>query len=189
VFHRFQASNSTNYRFICGSATDMAEKLKAGYVDLAFMLAPTDSKRNQLAEWTEKLVWVRAPQLFPVTEGEPIPFVGREDGFMDRKVLDLLDEHEVPYRIVFNARDFGPIVAAVEAGIGIMISPERFVPDSLIVARERILPALPDLRAGIFCKEGFDISRNRALVDAFVSAVRPMQVGLKRAQGASRNKI
>jgi hypothetical protein len=59
----------------------------------------------------------------------------------------------------------------------------------LIVARERILPALPDLRAGIFCKEGFDISRNRALVDAFVSAVRPMQVGLKRAQGASRNKI
>jgi DNA-binding transcriptional LysR family regulator len=181
VVNRFQTSNTTNYRFICGSATDMAEKLNSGYVDLAFMLAPTDLRRNLIAGWSEKLVWVRAPQLFPVAEDEPIPFVGREDGFMDRKVLDVLEEHEVPYRIVFNARDFGPIVAAVEAGIGIMISPERFVPESLMVARERILPELPELHAGIFCKEGFDLTRNRALVDAFVSAVQPPQIALKRA--------
>jgi hypothetical protein len=46
-------------------------------------------------------------------------------------------------------------------------------PASPVVADERILPKLPDLRAGIFYKEGFDLKRNKLLVDAFVSAVRP----------------
>jgi len=44
---------------------------------------------------------------------------------------------------------------------------------SLVVADDRILPRLPDLRAGVFHKEGFDVKRNKSLVDAFVSAVRP----------------
>jgi hypothetical protein len=36
-----------------------------------------------------------------------------------------------------------------------------------------MLPKLPELRAAIFCKEGFDLKRNKALVDAFVAAVQP----------------
>jgi hypothetical protein len=31
---------------------------------------------------------------------------------------------------------------------------------SLVVADDRILPRLPDLRAGVFHKEGFDVKRN-----------------------------
>ena len=57
--------------------------------------------------------------------------------------------------------------------LGVMIAPERVVPDSLIVAKDRNLPPLPDLRAGVYCKEGFDIKHNKSLVDAFLTAVRP----------------
>jgi DNA-binding transcriptional LysR family regulator len=46
-----------HYRFVCGSAPILAEKLKAGYVDLVFMLAQTNSRRNVLAEWSEPIVW------------------------------------------------------------------------------------------------------------------------------------
>jgi len=51
-----------------------------------------------------------------------------------------------------------------------MVAPERVIPDSLVVARDRMLPKLPELRAAIFCKEGFDLKRNKALVEAFVAA-------------------
>lgn len=169
-----------HYRFVCGSATLLAEKLKAGYVDLVFMLAPTPSRRNVLAEWSEPIVWGRAKDVFPVVENEPIPFVGREGGFIDRKVMDALDEIDVPYKIVFNAGDLTALAAAVEAGIGVMVAPERALPRSLIVGRERVLPQLPELRSAVFHKEGFDVRRHRALIDAFAVAVGPPGAGTGR---------
>jgi DNA-binding transcriptional LysR family regulator len=162
-----------HYRFVCGSAPLLAEKLKDGYVDLVFMLAQTESRRNVVAEWNEQIVWGRAVDQFPVVENEPIPFVGREEGFIDRKVMDALDDREVPYTIVFNAGDLTALAAAVEAGIGVMVAPKRAVPASLIAAKDRILPRLPELRSAVFHKEGFDVKRHQALVDAFVSAVGP----------------
>ena len=162
-----------HYRFICGSAPFLAEKLKGGYVDLVFMLAQTDSRRNLLAEWNEQIVWARAFDQFPVVQDEPIPFVGREEGFIDRKVMDVLDEREVPYTIVFNAGDLTALAGAVEAGIGVMVAPKRAVPASLVAARDRALPKLPELRSAVFHKEGFDIKRHKLLAEAFVSAVAP----------------
>jgi DNA-binding transcriptional LysR family regulator len=162
-----------HYRFVCGSAPVLAEKLKAGYIDLVFMLAQTQLRRNVLAEWSEPLVWCRGADQFPVADDEPIPFVGREEGFIDRHVMDVLDEHEVPYTIVFNAGDLSALTAAVEAGIGVMVAPKRAVPDSLIAAKDRILPRLPQLTSAVFHKEGFDIKRHKALIDAFVAAVTP----------------
>ncbi|HUN95792.1 MAG TPA: LysR family transcriptional regulator [Bradyrhizobium sp.] len=173
-----------HYRFICGSAPILAEKLKAGYVDLVFMLALTESRRNVLAEWSEPIVWGRAQNVFPVVENEPIPLVGREEGFIDRNVMHALDELDVPYKLVFNAGDLSALTAAVEAGIGVMVAPKRALPGSLIIGRDRILPKLPELRSAVFYKEGFDIKRHRALIDAFIAAVSPQGLVAKRlAQG------
>jgi DNA-binding transcriptional LysR family regulator len=168
-----EVPQSGHYRFVCASAPVLAEKLKAGYVDLVFKLAQTESRRNILAAWNEPIVWGRAPEMFPVVENEPIPFVGREEGYIDRKVMDALDELNVPYKIVFNAGDLSALTAAVEAGIGVMVAPRRALPRSLIVARDRLLPRLPELRSAVFYKEGFDIKRHRVLIDAFITAVSP----------------
>src|SRR5215475_13032700 len=87
VVNRFPILSSRRYRLVCGSAPFLAEKLKSGYVDLAFMVAQPDSRRSLVAEWNEKLVWVCAPQQAPLPNDEAIPFVSREDGFIDRKVM------------------------------------------------------------------------------------------------------
>ena len=100
-------------------------------------------------------MWARALDQFPVVQNEPIPFVGREEGFIDRKVMDVLDEREVPYTIVFNAGDLTALTGAVEAGIGVMVAPKRAIPASLVAARDRALPKLPELRSAVFHKEGF----------------------------------
>lgn len=162
-------------QFICGNAPYLAEKLKSGYVDLVFMLAQSDSRRNLIAEWEEKLIWVRAAHL-PLSDDEPIPYISREEGFIDRKVLHIFEDSNVPYRIVFSAVDLWNLAAAAEAGVGVMVTLDRarhHMSGSLVVANEQILPKLPDLRAGVFCKEGFDREGNKLLVDAFVLAVKP----------------
>src|SRR6185312_10679653 len=69
------------FRFDCGNVYYLTDKLASGYLDLVFMCAPGDSRRNMLAEWHEKLTWVRGPH-FVLEPGEPIPFVGREEGFI-----------------------------------------------------------------------------------------------------------
>jgi DNA-binding transcriptional LysR family regulator len=181
VVKRFPILSSRRYRLICGSAPFLAEKLRSGYIDLAFLLAQTESRRNLVAEWYEKIVWVCAPHQIPLPDDEPIPFVNREEGFIDRKVMEVLDDSDVPYRIVFSAADLATLFAAVEAGIGVMVAPERVIPDSLIVAQDRNLPPLPEFRAGVFCKEGFDVKHNKSLVDAFVAAVQPPGVAQQRA--------
>jgi DNA-binding transcriptional LysR family regulator len=175
VVGKLPKTGIAGYRFVCGNGPYLADKLKSGFVDLALMFCQSDSRRNQITEWQEKLVWMRA-QHSPLLDDEPIPYVSREAGFIDRKVLDLFEDGNVPYRIVFSAVDLWNLAAATEAGVGVMVTLDRVkyeTSNALVVASEPILPKLPDLRAGVFHKEGFDLKGNKSLVDAFVSAVRP----------------
>jgi DNA-binding transcriptional LysR family regulator len=177
VVGRLPKSSVAGYRFICGNAPYLAENLNSGYVDLVLMFAQSETRRNLIDEWLEKLVWVHAPH-FSVPSDEPIPYLSREEGFLDRMVLDLFQDSNVPYRIVFiiSAVDLWNLAAAAEAGIGVLVTLDRLKSDmagSLVVSSERVLPKLPVMRAGVFHKEGFDLTRNQPLVDAFVTAVRP----------------
>jgi hypothetical protein len=61
------------------------------------------------------------------------------------------------------------------AGVGIMAVPERALPAPLAVLDDPQLPGLPELRAGVFYRDGLDVSRIRTLADAFVAAVKPKQ--------------
>ena len=176
VVNKLSLTATTPYQFFCNSAPDLRAALRSGYVDLAFKAAQTKSRHNLLAEWNEKLVWLRAPH-FVVADDEPIPIIGRgAEGFMARKIIAALDDCNVPYRIVFRAGDLWTYAAAAEAGLGVMAVPQRIVSglsDSLVIAQDRILPKLPELRTGVFVKEGFDLQRNKSLVEAFLSAVQP----------------
>lgn len=175
VVRKLPAASTVSYRFISGNAPYLAEKLRSGYVDLALMFVRSESRRGVIAEWLEPLAWVHARH-FTLPDDEPIPYLSREGGYIDRKVLNLLDECKVPYRIAFSAVDPWSLAAAAEAGLGLMVTLDRGRGDlsrSLVVAEKNVLPQLPEMRAGVYFKEGFDIERHRILKEAFISAVRP----------------
>ncbi len=188
VVDKCAAVDESSCQIVCGSAPSLTEKLRAGYVDLALMLHPTDLRRNVLAEWPEKMVFLKAPHRRPLAPDEPVPLIQREAGLFARKVMKLLDDHGVPYRVVFSATDMGTLVTAAEVGIGLLVAPERVVrslSETLVVADDAMLPEIPNMRAGVFYKEGFDLKRNGAVVDAFVSAVRPVSATPARAANPS----
>lgn len=175
VVRKLPAASTSSYRFISGNAPYLAEKLRSGYVDLAVMFVQSQARRGLVADWLERLAWVHAPH-FRVPDDEPIPYLSREGGHIDRAVLDLLDESKVPYRIAFSAVDPWSLAAAAEAGLGVLVMLERGRLDlspSLVVAKSNVLPKLPDMRAGVYSKEGFDTERHQVLKEAFVSSVRP----------------
>ncbi|HEV2100630.1 MAG TPA: LysR family transcriptional regulator [Stellaceae bacterium] len=175
VVRKLPGADKGSYRFISGNAIYLAENLRSGYLDLVFMLVQSGSRRGLVVDWPEKLAWVHAPH-FVVPDDAPIPYLSRHEGYIDRKVLDLFEESNVPYRIAFSTVDLWNLAAAAEAGVGVLVTLDRLKSDlsrSLVIAKNEILPKLPELRAGVFFKEGFDVERNQAIVQAFVSAVRP----------------
>jgi DNA-binding transcriptional LysR family regulator len=189
VVAKLSRVENLNYRFDAGNGPGLKEKLESGYLDMVFMVALTESRRNLVAEWEEQVVWARAPH-FVVPNAGPIPYISREKGFIDRHVLNVLDDHHLPYKVVFSCTDLWNIAAAAQAGIGIISTVERALMDfegSLIEADDPILPRLPKMRAGVFVKEGFDLKRHKAAVDAFVSAVRPRPAVAIAASTARRN--
>jgi DNA-binding transcriptional LysR family regulator len=177
LFRQCRILDNVLYKFVCAHTNELAEKIKSNFVDLTFTIGDKEPRRNLIDQWTEKLVWVRAPHQRGLAEDGTVPFIGRQNGVMDRIVYNLLDERGIPYRIVFSATDIVCMYAAAESGIGLMCMPARTVPDSLVIARERHLPKLPDINLTVYHAEGFDLARHQVLVDAFLSAVRPPKPG------------
>jgi DNA-binding transcriptional LysR family regulator len=161
-------------QFACDSAPGFAKRLASGYTDLAFATAPSELKLNVLSEWKEKYVWISAPG-FALDVDAPIPLIVRAEGFLDRLAIEAMDQKALPYRIVFSATDMTARTAAVAAGVGIMAVPERVRPAQLVAVESPQLPWLPELRVGVFYRDGFDVRRVKKLADAFVAAVKPKQ--------------
>jgi DNA-binding transcriptional LysR family regulator len=159
-------------QFACDSAPGFAKRLASGYVDLAFIVAPLELKLNVLSEWKERYVWASAHG-FVVDRDAAIPLIVRAEGYLDRLALEAMDQKDLPYRIAFSATDMSARTAAVLVGVGIMAVPERTLPAQLAVVGDPLLPRLPELRVGVFYRDGLDVSRIRKLADAFVAAVKP----------------
>src|SRR5207237_10533375 len=121
-------------------------------VDVSCSFEPLSHDRP-IEEWYQPFEWVRAPT-FMIRPDEPIPIVMRPGGFLARVITDSLDQVGLRHRIVLASPDSGARKAAVAAGLGLMAIPSGFTEPNLIIARARILPELPDVRAGICVRNG-----------------------------------
>jgi DNA-binding transcriptional LysR family regulator len=171
----------------CDSSPGLLNALASGFFDVIFALAPSESRLYVVAEWTEKMVWVCAPNFNPRI-GAAIPLISRASGFVDGLAVQALKNKDVPYRAAYNTADLSTRIAIAATGKGVMVLPKRVVPSELIIASHGFLPELPDVRAGVFLSEGLDICRIRSVVEAFATAVAPPGV-LKRERVARLHTV
>jgi DNA-binding transcriptional LysR family regulator len=78
---------------------------------------------------SEPLVWVgpgefHRPSILKLVLA-PAPCIYRQ------RALDVLTEHHIPSKIIYNSPSLAGILAAVKAGLGVTILPKRLVPDYL----------------------------------------------------------
>jgi DNA-binding transcriptional LysR family regulator len=157
----------------CDIREILLRSLNAGHVDVVFIgeTSPIDAK--VLSEWWERWEWVKAPN-FVLSPGAPVPLVGWPGSLSDRMCMAALQRSDIAHSVVFTAHDRSIRKAAVLAGLGLMAASERSIEVSKLgIARDYYLPPLPNVRVGVYLREGFDTKLGERVAAALEQVLRP----------------
>lgn len=156
----------------CNRSEDLAKSLDSGYLELSVLIDVNNRDGGMECEWDEEYAWVCAPSLL-ISPDSSIPLINWPDSLGDRNAIMSLQRAGQKFHSAFVGTDFTACSAAVAAGLGYMIMPERAVPEHLKIAHERYLPPVPSIRSGIFLREGVDRDEIRPVLRALQSVIMP----------------
>jgi DNA-binding transcriptional LysR family regulator len=158
--------------FRCDESETLLRSLNAGTLDVAFICNITEPRLPVIARWPEPMMWLKAPSLV-LKPNLPIPLVSCPGTLPDRIATKLLDDANIRYEIAFSGQEHASRKAAVAAGIGVMLMPERVMTRHMVIAHEEFLPEPPTLTSGLLMREGLDISEIKPLVAALENVLKP----------------
>jgi DNA-binding transcriptional LysR family regulator len=160
----------------CAGSDELVRGLATDHLDLAFIVHAQHPPPIALSEWSERLQWVRSPQ-FLLPFNAPVPLVSWPHGLSDRIAVEAFQRAGTKYAIAFVGQDRSVCRAAVAAGLGVMVATERSVRTSkLNAARDFYLPPLPDIRSGIYAREGLDPGQASFITHVMEEILRPGHV-------------
>jgi DNA-binding transcriptional LysR family regulator len=148
--------------------------LEGGYVDIALLIDPIRIAPAAVLEWWEPLHWVKGPG-FRVDLSKPLPLVSFPGGLSDRVGIGALKRAGLRYRTAFVSTQINSRLAAVRAGMGIMVLAHRATTDEVVIADDAELPELPRARCGIYLRHGLDRSQVDYVIGALESELRPRE--------------
>ena len=126
----------------CDLTLNLYENFKKKKLDLVLlkMPCPKDSKfANALS--SEKLCFVGDQKL--IKNKKIIPLVLSPKPCVYRKqTIDALNNKKINWRIAFSSHSYSGIIAAVRAGLGLTVLPQKMIPKDLTIVKSDILPKL-----------------------------------------------
>ncbi|MBI4275311.1 MAG: LysR family transcriptional regulator [Rhizobiales bacterium] len=157
----------------CGGTELQFKALEQGENDLVVHLSPARPV-NALHHWVEETAWVRGPHLKLDTTA-PVPLVTYGPACVYHRIaVEALDHAGLAYDTVFRAASIATLAAAINAGLGVMVTTRsRVRPSEMTIWDNGPLPRLPHLHCGIFVAEGGDRETREQLADAIASILRP----------------
>lgn len=128
----------------CDLTIPLTQKFQRGDYDLVILKELGSAAHpSGISVWTEHLEWVVSPRFVMDIAGQPLPLVLSPQPCIYRgRALEALDRANIPWRVVYSSPSFAGTVAAVKAGLGITVFPNRIIPDPLVRLRKKILPNL-----------------------------------------------
>lgn len=157
----------------------LEKNLAGAFIDVALILSERPGDGAALS-WPEKFVWIVSKD-FALSPGKPVPFLAFPDSVANKRGVEILEAQEVPFRTVLTSRDMATHFSLCESGRGVMVFPERYVPEHLKIAEW--LPKIPALHAGIYVREGFEPAYLPKAIECLRAAFEP-----KADQGRLRIK-
>jgi DNA-binding transcriptional LysR family regulator len=157
----------------CDTRDALLRALGAGHVDVVFIAETTPIAAKVFSEWWERWEWVKAPH-FVLSPGAPVPLIGWPGSLSDRICMAALQRSGVEYSVVLTAHDRSIRKAAAMAGVGLMAASQRSLEVSnLSIARDYYLPPLPEIRVGLYLREGLDDKLGQRVSAALEQVLRP----------------
>ena len=148
--------------------------LEGGYIDIALLTDPLRTPPVSVLEWREPLHWVKGRE-FQIDLSKPVPLVSFPGGFSDRMAIDALKRVGLRYRIAFVSSQINSRLAAVRAGMGMIVLAPRSLTEEVVVAEDPGLPELPRVRCGIYLRHGLDRAEVEGVIAALEAELRPRE--------------
>lgn len=148
----------------CNLTLNLLESFKKGEFDLVLLKVQEGSyiQENGVNIWQEKLVWVTGENAIDFTQ-TPLNLVLSPTPCVYRKtVLEVLDAHNIPYKISFTSQSYAAKMSAVKAGLGVTVLPQNMVPKDYFIQSMSSLPHLPSTHALMLKK-----TSNNLVVNSF----------------------
>lgn len=115
----------------CGLSTNLLSSHERNELDLVFALHADQPADGAAEGWTEDLVWVASP-VHRCHTRTPLPLIVAPRGCVYRgRIMEVLEQARIPWRILYSSPSFGGIRAGVLAGLGVTVLAESVVPDGL----------------------------------------------------------
>lgn len=126
-----QSHASVNLEVHCDLSVNLLNKLEKGDFDLVVALHKGSVPDSAIKGWAEDLVWVTSPG-YNARANAPLPLIVAPKGCIYRnRVIQTLDKAEQPWQIVYTSANYGGIIAAVLAGLGVTALSKSTVPHGL----------------------------------------------------------
>jgi DNA-binding transcriptional LysR family regulator len=161
-------------RFRCDRVERLVADLNAGAIDLAYLCNTIDPPCVSVVQWMEEMCWVKSPNLV-LAPGAPVPLVSWPGTNPDRVAVARLQECGMPFYVSFSAPENTAKLAAVAAGLGVMPIPVRSLTPDVEVVRGG-LPALAEIKEGIFARDGLDLRPLASLLHALAETLAPRRL-------------
>lgn len=126
----------------CDLTLNLYENFKKKKLDLVLLKMPCPKDLKSAIELSsEKLCFVGDPKL--IKKRDFLPLVLSPKPCVYRKAaIQALDENKIKWRITFSSHSYLGIIAAVRAGLGLTILPQKMVPKDIEIIRSNELPKL-----------------------------------------------
>ena len=168
-----RAADPARVQVRCDHSSGLLRSIRAGHIDLAFVLGSEGEMNGALAAWPEPVAWVRAPD-FSLLPGAAVPLVSSPNLLPpDRIAMAALEAANRRYEVVFTAFDTMARRAAAEAGLGYCPTPRTaaMAMAPLVIEEAGVLPELPNVTKGIVAREDLDTKSLAPVIAAFEAVV------------------
>lgn len=129
----------------CDLTMNLYRSFKEGGLDLAVVkMECPDEESNKVELSLEKLSWAGNKNLTAIKQ-ESIPLVLSPHPCVYREAaINALDQNHIKWHIAFSSHSYTGKIAAIKAGLGITVLPNKMIPKDLDIIENKTLPKLHD---------------------------------------------
>ena len=138
------AHRNVSLHIECDLSLNLYENFKKKKLDLVLLKMKCPQDVDFAVELSsEKLCWVGNKKI--LQEQKFLPLVLSPKPCVYRKAaIEALDKKKIKWRIAFSSHSYSSVIAAVKAGLGVTILPQKMIPRDLEIIDARSLPKLED---------------------------------------------
>jgi DNA-binding transcriptional LysR family regulator len=166
--------------FRCDHLEDLIRDLSGGQLDVALLCNVFHPPGRMVREWWEDMHWVKSPDL-QLRPGRPIPIISWPGSMSDRLAIKALNDAGMAHTVSFSASDLSSRLAAVAAGLGVLVVPARNTGPDVRIAEDEVLPSLPQTKKGIYIRNDLDARAVDPVVRTIEACIRPVAASVVTA--------